>query len=144
MAINLGDIFGTAVETIGNVFGDWVGADGSFGLDSTLGWAPTLGPTVAAGPAVFTDPVAGVVLAPSGPGSPPMPPGPPPPPGGCNMNDGPSPVWKKVCGVYKWVYPKRRRRKQLLTQSDAVALAQLKGIIGAGKTMDTWIATHPS
>ncbi len=72
------------------------------------------------------------------------PPGPPPPNGGggpCGP-PGPSPVWKKVCGEYKWVYPKRRRRKQLLTQSDAKGLSQLKGIVGAGKTMEVWIATH--
>jgi len=55
---------------------------------------------------------------------------------------GPSPVYKKVCGVYKWVYPKRRRRKALVTKSDAQGLATLKGIVGVGKTMDTWIATH--
>lgn len=55
---------------------------------------------------------------------------------------GGSPVYKKVCGEYKWVYPKRRRRKALVTKSDAQGLATLKGIVGVGKTMDTWIATH--
>jgi len=60
--------------------------------------------------------------------------------GGC----GPcaSPVYKKVCGGYKWVYPKRKRRKQLLTKSDAKGLAALKGILGNGKAMEVWIATH--
>jgi len=70
---------------------------------------------------------------------------PPPPSGGggaCGIPCGPSPVWKKVCGVYKWVTPKRRRRKQLLTQSDAAGLAKLKGIVGQGKVMEVWIATH--
>lgn len=57
---------------------------------------------------------------------------------------GASPVYKKVCGGYKWVYPKKRRRRQLLTKSDAAGLAQLKGIVGCGKQMETWIATHPS
>lgn len=60
------------------------------------------------------------------------------PTGGC----GGSPVYKKVCGAYKWVTPKRRRRKQLLTKSDAKGLAALKGILGNGKAMETWIATH--
>lgn len=55
---------------------------------------------------------------------------------------GPSPVYKKVCGEYRWVYPKRRRRKALVTSGDAKGLATLKGIVGVGKTMDTWIATH--
>ncbi len=53
-----------------------------------------------------------------------------------------SPVYKKVCGGYKWVYPKRKRRKQLLTRSDARGLAALKGILGNGKSMEVWIATH--
>ncbi len=57
----------------------------------------------------------------------------------CN---GPSPVYKKVAGQYRWVYPKRRRRRQLLTQSDAAGLAKLKGIVGQGKVMEVWIATH--
>lgn len=64
--------------------------------------------------------------------------GPPPP------QCGGSAVYKKVCGSYRWVYPKRRRRRQLLTKSDAAGLAQLKGIVGAGKVMESWIATHPS
>lgn len=55
---------------------------------------------------------------------------------------GPQPVYKKVCGAYRWVIPKKRRRKQLLTNSDAAGLAKLKGLVGVGKTMDTWIATH--
>lgn len=53
-----------------------------------------------------------------------------------------TPVFKKVCGQWKWVYQKRSRRKRLLTHSDAVDLAKLKGIVGQGKAMETWIATH--
>lgn len=37
-----------------------------------------------------------------------------------------SPVWKKVCGEYKWVYPKRRRRRQLLTNRDYNDLLKLQ------------------
>ncbi len=51
-------------------------------------------------------------------------------------------VLKKVCGQWRWVKQKRRRRKQLVTKSDAQGLAVLKGLVGVGKTMDTWIATH--
>jgi len=58
-------------------------------------------------------------------------------PAGCG-----NPVYKKVCGSYRWVFPRRRRRKQLVTKSDAAGLATLKGILGNGKAMDTWIATH--
>ena len=61
---------------------------------------------------------------------------------GCKTTCGPSPVYKKVCGEYKWVYPKRRRRKRLATQSDLKDLAALKGILGSGKAFDTWIATR--
>ena len=64
-------------------------------------------------------------------------PPPPPPP-----YTGPQPVYKKVCGVYKWVYPKRRRRKALVTKQDIAGLSQLKGVLGQGKAMETWIATH--
>lgn len=57
---------------------------------------------------------------------------------------GPKPVFKYSCGGYRWIYPKKKRRKQLLTNSDAAGLAKLKGLVGVGKTMDTWIATHSS
>ena len=55
---------------------------------------------------------------------------------------GASPVYKKVCGEYKWVQPKRRRRKRLATQGDLKDLAALKGIHGNGKAFEVWIATH--
>lgn len=54
---------------------------------------------------------------------------------------GPSPVYKKVCGQYRWVWPKRRRRRQLLTGSDAAGLTQLVNILGNGKATQAWIAT---
>lgn len=63
-----------------------------------------------------------------------------PEPGG--QQCGPKPVYKYSCGGYRWVYPKRKRRKQLLSNGDAAGLAKLKGLVGVGKTMDTWIATH--
>lgn len=37
---------------------------------------------------------------------------------------------------------RRRRRKRLATKSDLSDLAALKGILGAGKMMEVWIATH--
>jgi len=43
-------------------------------------------------------------------------------------NTGASPVYKKVCGVYKWVYPKRRRRRALLTESDYNALLRVQNL----------------
>lgn len=62
--------------------------------------------------------------------------GPPPP------ECGGSAVFKKVCGEYRWVYPRRRRRKQLVTKGDIKGLAALKGVLGNGKAMESWIATH--
>lgn len=51
-------------------------------------------------------------------------------------------VYKKVCGQYRWVKQKRRRRKSLVTKSDLNGLASLKGILGTGKAFEVWIATH--
>lgn len=73
--------------------------------------------------------------------------GPPPPPNGGVVAGacgpvGPQPVWKKVCGVYKWVLPKRRRKRALATKGDLSQLAALKGILGGGKAFEVWIATH--
>lgn len=51
-------------------------------------------------------------------------------------------VYKKVCGQYRWVKQKRRRRKALATKSDLQGLASLKGILGNGKAFEVWIATH--
>lgn len=45
-----------------------------------------------------------------------------------NCAPGASPVWKKVCGEYKWVTPKRRRRRQLLTNRDYDDLLKLQTI----------------
>lgn len=55
---------------------------------------------------------------------------------------GPKPVYKMVCGQYKWVIPKRKRRKQLLTASDAAGLANLVNILGNGKATAMWIASR--
>lgn len=65
----------------------------------------------------------------------------PPPP----MYTGAKPILKFVCGQYKWIYPKRRARKQLFTARDASQLSNL--IQTAGKDTQitkSWIATHPS
>lgn len=51
-------------------------------------------------------------------------------------------VYKKVCGQYKWVKVKRRRRRALVTQTDLRGLAALKGVLGQGKAFEVWIATH--
>jgi len=56
--------------------------------------------------------------------------------GACAPGSGASPVYKKVCGAYKWVYPKRRRRRQLLTESDFNALLRIQNLkVNANMTM---------
>lgn len=42
--------------------------------------------------------------------------------------EGPAPVWKKVCGIYKWVIPKRRRRRALLSEGDYNALLRIENL----------------
>ena len=53
--------------------------------------------------------------------------------------------------VYQWdektmsYVPKKKRkarRRQLVTKGDIKGLAALKGVVGTGKIMETWIATH--
>lgn len=53
-------------------------------------------------------------------------------------------VWdpRACCGAGKWVERSRRRRKRLATRSDLADLAALQGILGSGKNLVTWIATH--
>lgn len=51
-------------------------------------------------------------------------------------------VYKKVCGQYKWVKQRKRRRKRLATASDIKDLTALKGVLGSGQALQSWIATH--
>jgi len=53
-------------------------------------------------------------------------------------------VYKRVCGQWKWVKKKYRRRKQLFTTRDASQLSSLIGIAGKSQIAKTWIASHPS
>lgn len=57
-------------------------------------------------------------------------------------NGGGNWVYKKHCGSYRWVQQKRRRRRQLVSRTDIRGLAALKGVLGQGKAMEVWIATH--
>ena len=62
--------------------------------------------------------------------------------GGCNN---PSDIvfkWSPQAQDYVPQKRRKRRRKQLVTQSDIKGLAALKGVVGTGKIMETWIATH--
>ena len=50
--------------------------------------------------------------------------------------------WDEASATYVLKKKRKRRRKQLITQSDIKGLAALKGVVGTGKIMETWIATH--
>ncbi len=53
-------------------------------------------------------------------------------------------VWdpRANCGQGKWITKRRKRRKRLATASDIKDLSALKSVLGGGKGLDTWIATH--
>ena len=114
---------------------------GLIGLASDFITAKYGGPQQLAAPVFTPQVMAGAgaaVAAAAGVGSALMDVIPQRPDSGC----GGRPVYKYHCGEYKWVYPKRRRRKALATQSDLRGLAALKGVLGQGKAFEVWIATH--
>ncbi len=51
-----------------------------------------------------------------------------PPTNACDDDPMKGYVYKKVCGVWKWVKPKRRRRKVLLTESDYNGLLRIESL----------------
>jgi len=105
-------IINDVVDLLGDIFTD----------DPDSGWWDTMGRPPP--PAVMTP--APVVIQGGGGGVPPPPPGYPMAAAGSCGPSGPQPVYKQVCGVYKWVTPKRRRRRQLLTDSDYDSLLKLQ------------------
>ncbi len=61
---------------------------------------------------------------------------------GCESDPRNQYVLKFLCGEWKWVKKRKRRRKRLATSSDIKDLSSLKGVLGSGKSFDLWIATH--
>ena len=53
-------------------------------------------------------------------------------------------VYKKVCGEWRWVRQRRRRRKRVATERDVKDVAAIKGVLGSGKALELWLATHPT
>lgn len=45
-------------------------------------------------------------------------------------------------GQGKWLKKRRRRHRNLATRGDIKDLSALKGVIGQGKLLEAWIATH--
>jgi len=62
--------------------------------------------------------------------------------GACERDPRNDYVMKFSCGQWKWVKKRRRRSKRLATSSDIKDLSSLKGVLGDGKNLSTWIATH--
>ena len=50
--------------------------------------------------------------------------------------------WDECAQDYVPKKKRKRRRRQLVTKGDIKGLAALKGVVGTGKIMETWIATH--
>jgi len=50
--------------------------------------------------------------------------------------------WDEKLMTYVPKKKRKRRRRQLVTKGDIKGLAALKGVVGTGKIMETWIATH--
>jgi len=46
------------------------------------------------------------------------------------------------CGAGKWIRKRRRRHRNLATRGDIKDLSALKGVLGQGKLLEVWIATH--
>jgi len=90
-------------------------------------------PAAAPPPVVYQDPL----MAPLQPA-----PGVPTVAASCDNDPMKGMVYKRVCGQWKWVKKKFRRRKALVTQTDLRGLASLKGVLGTGKAFEVWIATH--
>ncbi len=61
---------------------------------------------------------------------------------GCESDPRNNYVLKFSCGQWKWIKKQKRRRKRLASSSDINDLSKLKGVLGMGKAMETWIATH--
>lgn len=125
----LGDIYDIVDTGVGGWLPGGVPPGSSF---PTTGMPPGFG-----GPVI--QPFPGVT--PTTPGVPNMP-NMPASPAACGDDPMKGMVYKKVCGVWKWVKVKRRRKGALATKRQIKDLAALKGVVGVGKTMEVWVATH--
>lgn len=63
-----------------------------------------------------------------------------PEPDACGTNMLWKPATKNCAG--RWIKRSRRRRKRLATASDIRDLNSLKAVLGGGKALESWIATH--
>jgi len=122
--------------------GDWLGAIGEaipgpdfFDLGSSvLGWGGPVSSTPVATPTVSQPPVAQPPNTPSYQGGTFG--------GGCESDPRNQYVMKFICGQWKWVKKRKRRSKRLANASDIKDLSSLMGVLGNGKNLTTWIATH--
>lgn len=127
----LGDIYEVVDAGLGGIL------PGGVPYQVPTGWGGPMGPIYNQNPATLPTVQVGGGMQP------------PPPPvnvgGSCSPDDPyKGMVYKRVCGQWKWVKKKYRRRKQLFTSRDASQLSSLLGIAGKSEIAKTWIASHPS
>lgn len=127
----LGDIYDVVDASLGGVL------PGGVPMQVPTAWGGPVGPIYQQAPSSLPVPQAQGGMAP---------PGLPPATAGTCSPDDPYKGWvyKRVCGQWKWVKKKYRRRKQLFTTRDASQLSSLIGIAGKSQIAKTWIASHPS
>lgn len=124
----ISDVLGGVYTAADQTLGGWLPNIGDYGVSPGMGVAPVYnlvnGSAPAPQPPAGT-PVMTTTAAPT-----------------CGDDPMRGMVYKKVCGSFKWVKQKRRRRKRLASQCDLKDLAALKGVLGGGKAFEVWIATH--
>lgn len=114
-------------------------------VDTTLGGILPGGVDPFAGPPVLYNPPStlpfgdgGVVVT-----QPPIPTVPTGPVAmGCDDDPFKGYVYKKHCGQYRWIKQRRKRRRNLASHSDIKDLNALIAVLGNGKALQSWIATH--
>jgi len=118
MGLDLG-----AIGKVLGAVGDFIPGPDFFDLGSAaLGWAGT--PTQLPEPSVITQTGTGVAGTSMG-----TLPNLPTAAASCEPDDPMKGyVMKKVCGQWRWIKPKRRRRKPLLTESDYNALLRIESL----------------
>jgi len=123
---------------LGSVFEGHFGLPGWEGIADLganllgFGGATTNVPVTVNNPSVITGTGGG------GPVVPPMGGG-----GSCGVSDPRNEyVLKFSCNEWRWVKKRKRRSKRLATASDIKDLSSLMGVLGSGKNLTTWIATH--
>lgn len=114
--MDLGDIFGGLYDTVDTAVGGILPGGVPFGTTPATTVAGALAPTVAPAPSLPTVQVTAPAAR--------------------------HQCYKLVNGQWVPVQKRKRKRKRLATPTDIKDLAALAGVVGKGKLMEVWIATH--